>query len=263
MSIGIDVKINNIDYLSLGGESNFDWRQHNVSGPYWRLYWNSIAGALVKVDGKEVELTPGRLVMLSPGTVYSTRTACGVKHLYFHFTTGHPFSDVQPQMFVVQQPELCQRAKELAMMIQTDRSSYRTEVSVQILIMSALLALPQKVVPPKKDYDPRIAKILDMMAANALKGNLQLADAVNMSVNNFLLLFRNEMGSSPQTYFRRRRLEAACNMLDSTNSSIDEIAIDAGFYDRYHFSRAFKKEYGISPAKYRKHQLLLTQSSEV
>lgn len=263
MSIGIDVKINNIDYLSLGRKVHFDWLQRNVSGPYWRLYWNSVAGAFVKVDGKEIELTPDKLVLLSPGTVYSTRTASEVKHLYFHFTTGLPFSDVQPQIFVLQQPELYQKAKELARMIQTDRSSYRTEMAVQMLIMLSLLALPQKAVPPKKDYDLRIVKILDIMAANALKNNHQLADAVNMSVNNFLLLFRNEIGTSPQTYFRQRRLEAACNMLDSTNSSIDEIAINAGFYDRYHFSRAFKNEYGISPAKHRKYQQLLTQSSDI
>jgi transcriptional regulator GlxA family with amidase domain len=33
--------------------------------------------------------------------------------------------------------------------------------------------------------------------------------------------------------------------------SVDEIAAAAGFCDRFHFSRIFKKQLGVGPARYR------------
>ena len=49
----------------------------------------------------------------------------------------------------------------------------------------------------------------------------------------------------------QRRLQAA-RQLHFSESSIEEIAQQAGFCDRYHFSRAFHKEFNCGPATYRK-----------
>ena len=48
------------------------------------------------------------------------------------------------------------------------------------------------------------------------------------------------------------RLDQACRRLRHTNESIEQIAEDCGFPNRYYFSRMLKQHRAISPAAYRK-----------
>ena len=47
-------------------------------------------------------------------------------------------------------------------------------------------------------------------------------------------------------------LSIAQKMLIETDMSAEKIAISVGFYDIQHFSKLFKKEYGVSPYDFRK-----------
>jgi AraC family transcriptional regulator len=51
---------------------------------------------------------------------------------------------------------------------------------------------------------------------------------------------------------RKLRIEFACRRLTNTDAPLVEIALAAGFADQSHFSRAFKRETGRSPAEFRK-----------
>lgn len=64
--------------------------------------------------------------------------------------------------------------------------------------------------------------------------------------------FKIWSGVSPNQYRNTLRITAAKNLLTHTNLSVGEIAQKIGFDDPYYFSRLFKKEVGISPARYRK-----------
>jgi transcriptional regulator GlxA family with amidase domain len=84
--------------------------------------------------------------------------------------------------------------------------------------------------------------------------NRDLAKRIGMSVNAFTRLFREHAGNSPQNYLIKKRIQKACMLLKYSPSSIDEIARETGFCDRYYFSRVFKKTCGESPAKFKKSQ---------
>jgi AraC family transcriptional regulator len=47
---------------------------------------------------------------------------------------------------------------------------------------------------------------------------------------------------------RRRRVEAAAILLESSDKSLAEIAAAAGFCDQSHMNRAFKKHLGRTPS---------------
>lgn len=66
-------------------------------------------------------------------------------------------------------------------------------------------------------------------------------------------IFKEETGESPINYLIKIRLEKAREILVSgDNGSIKHIANMVGYDDVYHFSKLFKKYYGISPLYYRK-----------
>ena len=64
--------------------------------------------------------------------------------------------------------------------------------------------------------------------------------------------FRSRLGVSPGEYVRRLRLEWAAQRLTDEDASIAEVALRAGFYDQSHFSRMFRRHFGIAPAAWRK-----------
>jgi AraC family transcriptional regulator len=63
--------------------------------------------------------------------------------------------------------------------------------------------------------------------------------------------FRRYYRLSIGAYLRQRRIEFACHQICTSNDSLAEIALAAGFSNQSHFTRTFKRVTGISPAKYR------------
>ncbi|MCI9632308.1 MAG: AraC family transcriptional regulator [Ruminococcus sp.] len=64
--------------------------------------------------------------------------------------------------------------------------------------------------------------------------------------------FKKYMGMTFRDYLDSIRLNYAYNALLNTDFSVLEIALNSGFSDERAFTRCFKKNYGITPAQYRK-----------
>lgn len=80
--------------------------------------------------------------------------------------------------------------------------------------------------------------------------------AENMYLSPFYIskIFKNETGESPIRYLINIRLEKAKQLLEEGyQGSIQEIAALVGYEDAYHFSKLFKKRYGITPSEAKRH----------
>lgn len=78
--------------------------------------------------------------------------------------------------------------------------------------------------------------------------------AENMYLSTFYVskIFKSETGDTPIHHLIKIRLEKAKEILEQNNGmSIKEVAISVGYQDVYHFSKQFKKYYGVSPSKIR------------
>ncbi len=78
-----------------------------------------------------------------------------------------------------------------------------------------------------------------------------LAEQAGLSISQFDRRFKQTFQVTPQQYILRVRLNAACEALVSTNNTIAAIALKTGFYDQSYFAKQFKRQFGISPLKYR------------
>lgn len=78
--------------------------------------------------------------------------------------------------------------------------------------------------------------------------------AANMYLSPFYIskIFKSETGDTPINYLINLRMEKAKEILDGESvDSIQSIASAVGYEDAYHFSKLFKKYYGMSPMHYR------------
>lgn len=73
-----------------------------------------------------------------------------------------------------------------------------------------------------------------------------------MSRTAFYARFRGLTGETPTQYMLRLKLASAKASLETTSLSVKEIAAALHFYDEFHFSKMFKRHYGISPRNLRR-----------
>ena len=78
-----------------------------------------------------------------------------------------------------------------------------------------------------------------------------LAKIAGLSVRQLERRFQETFQTSPRAYLMRMRVLAACEILESTNKRMTEVALAVGFYDHSNFSRQFKRVMGQSPTQYR------------
>lgn len=85
----------------------------------------------------------------------------------------------------------------------------------------------------------------------------EMAELVEFSESHFMRYFKEAMGISFINYLRDYRLTMAARLLAASDTSILHIAEDVGFDNLSYFNRAFKKQYGMTPRQYRKHNLTI------
>ena len=103
------------------------------------------------------------------------------------------------------------------------------------------------------DYIQRINKVVAYIN-NHLDETLDLKTLANeaaLSDFHFHRIFKALKGEAIGGYITRLRLEATARVLRYTALTIEEIAFNIGYETPASLSKAFKKQYGISPTEYR------------
>lgn len=80
----------------------------------------------------------------------------------------------------------------------------------------------------------------------------QLAKEFHITPNYLTNLFHKETGQSPTEYLRKIRTKHACELLVTTNMSIQKISEKVGIVDSNYFIKLFKKDFNLTPSEYRK-----------
>lgn len=75
-----------------------------------------------------------------------------------------------------------------------------------------------------------------------------IARRVGISERQLDRLFLNELGAGPGKIYRNMRVDYGHWLLTHTHRTVLEIATMAGFSDGAHFSREFRKRFGIAPS---------------
>jgi AraC-like DNA-binding protein len=97
----------------------------------------------------------------------------------------------------------------------------------------------------------RTDTIIFEQAADPLLSPASIAAQLNVSLRQLYRAFNGT--ESPAARIRRRRLEHAAELLAAraTSAHVEKIAQECGFVSAEYFSRAFRREFGLSPRAYR------------
>lgn len=246
------------------------WAMDDLSAPYWRLYWHEAPGAYAVYAGRRAVFDPDHVFLIPPNTAFSGRCPGHTRQFFIHFLAGGPYADVPPEIYSCPlgaelRVQLLLRSAEAAdQQRQPGTNDYGPEgapplpvrvralAGLRLILLALEGALPPELIQEKR-YDPRLGAVLELLEAGAKpRSNRELARRIHLSESAFTRLFRSEMGTSPQAYQRKRRIEEACRLLHHTDWPISRIAQGLYFHDRYHFSRVFKSERGMGPAEFRR-----------
>jgi AraC-like DNA-binding protein len=201
---------------------------------------------------------------------FSGHTSELVRHFYIHFDVlGAPpllFPTFQAHLarpFEIPDFSASEAVQKLARHVWThdnvnndEPPDAPTSMRAKSLIFEAFAACLERwpVVP---DADLEWARpALEHIEAHLAKPptNAELAALCHFSSDYFIVRFRSCIGRTPGQYLLERRLAVAAQKLLFSSESIESVAAQTGFCDRFHLSRAFKMRFGLSPAAYRKNR---------
>lgn len=259
-----------------------EWECENLSFPFWRLYHSCTGGSVVTYSDVEYELTNQKIILIPPHTSFSTHiktlptmlkesivgkiitTTTEVEffnkigmcdQFFVHFNLGFPYDKYKAVIYEIEINEfwLQQLHRIKKELLESPNAIHaHTVIAINSLIMFSLHETPNRnwnfpVV------DKRILKVISYIDKNINKEhtNEQLSNIANLATNSFARLFKQSINCSVKSYIQQRRIEHAIMILHHSNQDIEEIALACGYCDRHHFSKVFKLQTGLPPAKYR------------
>jgi AraC family transcriptional regulator len=79
-----------------------------------------------------------------------------------------------------------------------------------------------------------------------------LAAEAQLSPFHFSRMFKQSLGVPPRVYLTRLRVEKACELLERTDLSITEVALEVGYSSNQVLARVFLNHMRLSPSDYRR-----------
>ena len=80
----------------------------------------------------------------------------------------------------------------------------------------------------------------------------ELAERFGISESSFKFYIKGILGDSYLNYFRKKRMEKAAELLESSALKIIEVANAVGYENQGKFAKVFAETYGVSPLEFRR-----------
>lgn len=240
------------------------------------------------VDGKEYDVEAGDLVICNPG-VKHTHVVANLKEPTIEFISG--FSDFHFKNMAPNSIELgdgscivhmsAELKQEISMhcyaMIAEKESNqigryfmFKTHLMQMLLLVMREISEVENTEQKGCNFESYNKSYAVNRIINYLNENYEHKISLEQIAHNIYLspvyiskIFKEETGESPINYLIKIRLEKAKDiLLNSDSGSIKSIANQVGYDDVYHFSKLFKKYYGVSPLYYKKRSMHRNVSNE-
>jgi AraC-like DNA-binding protein len=223
------------------------------AAPFARIYWNEGAAIHLELAEGMRELPAECFAVIGPETPYIPRLGGSpVRHVHLHVGVLWPWTLRSGVWFL---PESDTReARSVLDAMRRSRTVAAEGLRVRALAETVLAALPPEEWSAAS-ADTGITRAVEQIQGDLRNppGNAALAARLGLSVDAFIRRFRRATGSTPQAFSLHLRLGEAARLLAHGEASIDQVAEEVGFFDRYHFTKAFHLVRGVPPGVWRRY----------
>lgn len=164
--------------------------------------------------------------------------------LLFSFTEANIFDTSDPVRSM-------QCTEELFSMLENSSSYTARDISLKLFEFFTLLRIPQH---KQRGFSGPYRDLFQRISGDP--GNFptirSLKNLFHLSEKTLIKVFHAHTGRSPMSFVIYCRLYNSCWQLTETTMAIEEVAFLAGYPNPAFYSKAFKKEFGLSPSQYRK-----------
>ena len=106
--------------------------------------------------------------------------------------------------------------------------------------------------PADEDFLNKALRFVEKNMDNSEYSVDELSDDMAMSRATLFRKMRSVIGMSPTDFIRNTRLKRAAQLITEGRLSVTEIASSVGYSSPGHFTKSFKKEFGVLPTQYHK-----------
>lgn len=142
--------------------------------------------------------------------------------------------------------------KQLTADVEELRDKYRQLNDQYDEAIAGVRTLSERELPPAdRDFIERVVKAANDLIINGDIDAAKLATRLGMSLFQLRQRLSSLFDETPQTFIQILRMQRACYLLRNHPSfSIAEVAQMCAYGDTPNFTRAFKREVGVSPSRY-------------
>ena len=139
---------------------------------------------------------------------------------------------------------------------------YLTQQRKETLDRYKAVSVPEDELPVESYDQKLLRKAIAFVETNMSDSQLnveKMAAEMNMSRTSLHRKLKSITGFAPSEFIRNIRLRRASKLILSKADTVSQIAQLVGFDDYSHFSKAFKKHFGVSPSSYEQHSRIERQ----
>ena len=235
----------------------------NAAGSDWSLFYIAEGYAHFRIQGKNVTVGAGHLVLFHPGSPqYCLCVRKDCPNVYWICLTGNAVSKTLSELSLLQDKIsfVGVSASFSALLEKIIRELHEKNFGRSVMCNGLAMELLAEFGRAKKNAPMTVAdaEYAIQRTTEEIQKYYQETRSVenyahmcNMSISWFIRQFKAYTGVSPQQYIIRVRMEKACRLLEETSFRVSEIALMVGYENPLYFSRLFKKNTGDSPSGYR------------
>ena len=254
-----DVPVSGIEVLMHRYVKLKEWRLRDAADVYWRCYWPISAGGEIVFNGKTQPLHPGQLYLVTPHTAFDSHCVRPFAKWYIHFTVTGLNEQYEPGVTSIR-PTARMRALLADTCPATNSAKWQhgaaarplTTIELIVLVLRRAFEEKKAIAPANERLSRCIAFMRERLVEKlTLKSIARFAGTSQRTLSQAFVV---ETGFSPIHYLIELRLNHAMQLLRHTNHSIEQIAEECGFANRYYFTRMLAKYRHITPATFRRYR---------
>lgn len=101
-------------------------------------------------------------------------------------------------------------------------------------------------------FSARVSSVIEARLSDPGFDVEALASALGLSRSWLHRRLVDDGGRPPGTRIRRARMRRAAVLLEASERSVGEVAVRVGYRDPAHFTRSFKRAFGMAPSRFRR-----------